>query len=126
MIRVSGPTHRTRGFTVIEVMIALSIVTVLLTAALGGVRAHQIAVAREWSRLEASRAASSRLEVLGGTTHELRSGEAPFETTMKGARGTERIRLLEPGLYEVRVEVRHPADGVNVVLTTLVAKEVAP
>lgn len=117
---------RQRGATVLEVVIALSVVIVLLTAALGGERAQQRAIAQAYSNLEASRAASSRIEVLASVDASLTTGSSAFAPAMEGAIGTQRVRLVEPGLYEIEVEVVHPDDDVRAVLTTRLAREVVP
>jgi len=117
---------RQRGATVLEVVIAMSVVIVLLTAALGGEQAQQRAIARSYAGLEASRAASSRIETLSVTGSTLRTGTSSFEPAMAGALGTQRVRMLEPGLYELQVEVVHPDDDVRAVLTTRIARELVP
>lgn len=115
-----------RGFTVTEIVVSLGIVVILLTAALGGERAQRQAVASSYARLEASRAASSRLEELGDPGARLATGASSFTPLMRGALGTQRVRAVEPGLYEVEVEVVHPGEDVRVVLTTRIAREAAP
>jgi hypothetical protein len=117
---------RERGVTLLELVIALGVVVVLGGAATTGVQAHRVAVARAWSRLEASRAASSRLESIRGEVVPLEAGTTPFAPSMRGAEGRQRVREVAPGLHEVAVEVRHPDDGVHVTLTTLVAREARP
>jgi hypothetical protein len=114
---------RERGVTVLEVTITLAVITVLLTAALGGIRAHQISVALEYQRLETSRAASSRLEELRSETVDLQPGARAFTPLLRGGTGTETIREIEPGLYEVEAVVVHDDTGVRASLTTLVARE---
>ena len=117
---------RQRGTTVLEVVIALSVVTILVTAALGGQLAQQQAVAHAYSELEASRAASSRLDTLSANEAPLKTGSSPFEPAMRGAVGTQRVRRIEPGLFDVEVEVVHPDDHVRAVLTTRIAREPQP
>jgi len=117
---------RQRGFTVTEIVISLGVVVILLTAALGGERAQRQAVANAYARLEASRAASSRLEALYDPHAPLAAGASTFDPRVPGALGTQRVRLVEPGLYEVEVEVVRPDDDVRVVLTTRIAREAAP
>jgi type II secretory pathway pseudopilin PulG len=118
--------NRERGLTVLEVTIALGIVTILLTTAFGGVRAHQLSVARAWSELEASRAASNRLEELRVDAGDLTAGTTSFEPPMRGAEGVQRVRIVEPGLLEIETEVHHPSDHVRVRLSTLLAREAMP
>ena len=73
-----------------------------------------------------SQAASSRLETLAIESTALTPGASSFEPAMKGALGTQRVRRIEPGLYEVEIEVVHPDDDVRAVLTTRIAREPAP
>jgi hypothetical protein len=104
----------------------MGILTVLLTAAIGGVRAHQVSVAKQWRRLEAAQAASSRLEVLRDETAAVAPGVTSFAPSMAGARGTQVVRVVEPGLLEVTVRVRHPDEDVEVRLATRIAREASP
>ena len=122
-----GPArHRQRGFSVAEVAIAFSVITILLTAALGGVRAHQVNVAREMVAFEASCAASNRIELLRAGRADLALGPRTFEPSMKGAVGHEVLEAIEPGLVRVRVTVRVPAADVHVSLESLVARRTTP
>lgn len=114
---------RERGATVLEVTITLAVITVLLTAALGGVRAHQVSVARQYRQLEASRAAASRLEEHRLVSTALPIGSRAFEPLMKGATGRETVSEMKPGLYRVAAVVTHEESGARASLTTLVARE---
>jgi hypothetical protein len=114
---------RERGATVLEVVVALGVLTVIVGASAAGIQAHRLGVSRAWSRLEASRAAASRLEALRADGAPLTAGDSEFTPAMEGARGSQRVRETSPGLHEVAVEVRHESDGVRVVLTTWVVRE---
>jgi prepilin-type N-terminal cleavage/methylation domain-containing protein len=117
---------RQRGITLLEIVVALAVVVVLVGAAMGGVRAHAAAVGRSWTRLEASRAAASRLEEVRSDPRRPAPGTTPFEPRMEGATGLQRVREVASGVQEVEVEVVHAGDGVRVALTTWIAREGPP
>ena len=114
------------GFTVLEVTVALVIVTVLVTAALGGIRAHQVTAVRSFDRLAASRAAASRLETLRDPSCPLAAGSTSFAPDMPGATGAQQVTSLEPGLFEVAVVVEHAGANVRARLVTRLARETEP
>ena len=118
--------RRQRGITLLEVVIALGVGVVLVGAAMSGIRAHGVAVGRSWSRLEASRAAASRLEEVRGDPRAPAPGVTPFTPHMDGATGRQRVREVAAGVHEVEVEVAHATDGVRVALTTWIARRNAP
>ena len=97
---------RERGHTVISVIVALAVLTVLATASYLGGRGQLAHAARSFDKLEATRKAAGRLEAL----EEVEAGESLFPG------GRQVVREIEPGLFEVQVTV----DGV--VLTTLVRR----
>lgn len=108
-----------RGYTLMEVVVAMAVLTLVATGVFVGEEGSLRQVARSFEELELSRAAAARLERMGAPE----PGERAFVCDVRGAGGRETVRLLEPGLYEVMVEVRR---GDHVVrLVTLVAAEVA-
>lgn len=106
-----------RGFTVLEIIVALAVVGLVATAVFVGEDSQLRQVSQSFGELELSRAASSRLERMGAPE----PGERAFEVEVQGARGQETVRIVEPGLFEVTVEVRRGAEIVR--LVTLVAEE---
>jgi len=110
---------RERGFTMMEVMCALGVMTILVTSILVGERAQLRAVTQSFDELAASRAASSRLEQLSAAPASLLTGESAFDVALPGCAGTQHITLREPGLFEVRVVVG--GAGRRCELTTLIA-----
>lgn len=123
---MSRSVHSQRGFSVAEVAIALSVITVLLTAALGGVRAHQVTVALEMRTFEASCAASNQLEMLRAGRGDLTPGTRSFTPSMKGGVGTQTVEEIDSGLVSVEVVVEHASAGVRVDLHTLIARRTEP
>jgi prepilin-type N-terminal cleavage/methylation domain-containing protein len=115
--------RRERGFTVIELVCAMAVLTILASAALLGTRAHLVEIGRSLDELAASRAASGRLEALSAPGVALEPGEHAFPVDLPGAEGTEVVTRLRPGLDEVTVTVRAGPHGPVVSLTTLVASE---
>jgi prepilin-type N-terminal cleavage/methylation domain-containing protein len=117
--------RRARGFTVIEVVTALAVLAILVTAAIGGEEGHKRSIARAFSDLEAHLAASGRLE----TVREglaLRPGAHDVDLGLEGLRARETVTRLADGLHEVRVVVRGLDDTVLADLATLVLRESAP
>jgi hypothetical protein len=100
-----------------EIAVAMAVVGLVVTGVFVGEEGQLRQVARSFEELELSRAAASRLERLASPE----PGEREFDTGVKGALGRETVKVLEPGLYEVAVEVRR---GDHVVrLVTVVATE---
>lgn len=106
-----------RGYTLIEVIVAMAVLSLVATGVFVGEEGSLRQVARSFDELELSRAAAARLEKMGAPE----AGERAFETEVRGAGGRETVRLLEPGLYEVAVEVRRGDHAFR--LVTLVATE---
>jgi len=110
---------RERGHTVMELVITVSVVAMLAGAALSGGNAHFATIGRSYDELQATEAATDRLETIVASDAAPVPGERGFETSA-GLSGTETVTVVEPGLYEVRVRVirqgARPA-----VLTTRVA-----
>ena len=106
-----------RGYTLMEVIVAMAVIGLVATGVFVGEEGQLRQVAHSYGELELSRAAAARLERMAVPE----PGERAFETEVRGAGGRETVKLLEPGLYEVTVEVRR---GDHVVrLVTLVATE---
>lgn len=104
--------RRQRGFSVLEVIVGLAVVTVLATSVPVGGQLELRAVQQSLRELEASRAAAGRIEALRAGAAPLRTGVFPD--------GTQEVVAVEPGLYEVRVRVA------DVELVTLLAREEGP
>jgi hypothetical protein len=101
-----------------EVVVAMAVLTLVATGVFVGEEGSLRQVARSFEEIELSRAAAARLERMGAPE----PGERTFVPDARGAGGAETVRLLEPGLYEVAVDVRR---GDHVVrLVTLFATEV--
>lgn len=99
-----------RGHTIIEALVALSVLTLLTSVITVGQGAQLRGVKRSFDELKASRAAAGLLE-------EVR--DAPLvEGEERVGGGTRTVRMLEPGLYEITAVV----DGFA--LTTRLAREV--
>ena len=107
-------------------MIALSVITIVLTAVLGGEDAQRQAIATAFEDLQAHMAASSRLEVLHDDASVLQLGAHDVELGLPGLRGRETVRKLAEGLYEVRVVVKTDRGIRRADLTTCVVREAAP
>jgi prepilin-type N-terminal cleavage/methylation domain-containing protein len=104
-----------RGYTLMEVVVAMAVLSLVATGVFVGEEGNLRQVARSFEELELSRAAAARLERMGAPEPGTRS----FVPDVRGAGGTETVRLVEPGLYEVAVEVRRGGHAVR--LVTLVA-----
>ncbi|HEX5136207.1 MAG TPA: prepilin-type N-terminal cleavage/methylation domain-containing protein [Planctomycetota bacterium] len=104
-----------RGYTLIEVVVAMAVLSLVATGVFVGEEGQLRQVSWSFDELMLSRAAASRLEKVASPE----PGERAFETGVEGARGREAVKVLEPGLLEVTVEV---ARGGHVVrLVTVVA-----
>ncbi len=117
---------RTRGFTVVELMVALSIITIVLTAALGGEEAQRRTIASAYGGLEAHLAASSRLERLQRPDAWLQLGRHDVDLGLPGHRGRETVTPIAPGLFDVTVIVTSQRGETLARLTTRIAREVTP
>jgi prepilin-type N-terminal cleavage/methylation domain-containing protein len=106
-----------RGYTLMEVVVAMAVLSLVATGVFVGEEGQLRQVARSFDELELSRAAAARLEKMGAPE----PGERAFEVEGRGAGGRETVRLLEPFLYEVTVEVRRGSHVVR--LVTVVATE---
>lgn len=109
-----------RGSIVAESVIALGVVTILVTAAMGGVVAHARAGVLSRDALRVRAAASSRLET--APQRALAPGLRRFDPEPVGLAGEEEVREVSPGLLEVTVRVR-AASGVAAEMATRVATE---
>ena len=100
-----------RGYTMMELVIAMAVVGLVATGAFVGEEAQLRQVSRSFDELELSRAASSRLERMASPE----PGERDFDPGVRGAGGRETVRVLEPGLLEVTIEVRKGDHAVRLV-----------
>jgi type II secretory pathway pseudopilin PulG len=128
---VSG-TQRDAGFAIVEVLLAVVVVTVLAVGVFGseqrGFAAARAGIAETAAagllqeRLDALRADPAALAV--GTA----SSTAPAELRLlPDARLDESVELLEPGLLEARVRLSWLPDGARArterIVTTWIARE---
>ncbi|MEN8151363.1 MAG: prepilin-type N-terminal cleavage/methylation domain-containing protein [Planctomycetota bacterium] len=112
--------NRERGYTVMELTIAVAVVAMLAGAALSGGTAHFATVGRAYDELRTSEVAADRLEMVSAADAAPVPGERTF-VVPAGMSGSERVRVVEPGLYEVRVRVTKPGAR-PAELTTLLAR----
>ena len=106
-----------RGITVVEVIVALAIATILATSAVVGGHGHLAHAKASFDELAASRQAASYLESL----ERPEAGTVEFAVdpeVLPGGEGRLEVRRLEPGLLEVAVTVHWPPDN-RVRLVTL-------
>jgi hypothetical protein len=115
--------RNTRGFTVIEAVVALAVLTLVATSVLVGEGAQLRGVARSFDELAASRAAAARLEELAVADPPLVPGESTFPVDLPGCRGVQIVRRIEPGLYEVTARVEHDGRRHVELVTRLARKE---
>lgn len=106
-----------KGHTMMEIVAAMGVIGLVATAVFVGEDGQLRQVSRSFEELELSRAAASRLERMAAPE----PGDRDFDPGVKGAVGREVVRLLEPGLCEVAVEVRRGDHAVR--LVTVVATE---
>lgn len=111
-----------RGFTVIEAVVALAVLTLVATSVLVGEGAQLHGVARSFDELAASRAAAARLEELAATDAPLAPGVSAFPVEVPGCRGVQTVRRIEPGLFEVTARVERD-ERMHVELVTRLARK---
>ena len=111
--------NRERGHTMMALIITVSVVAMLTGAALTGGNAHFAMICRSYGELQATEAATDRLETIVASDAAPVTGEREFETSA-GLSGTETVTEVGPGLYEVRVRVTRPGAR-PAVLTTRMA-----
>lgn len=114
---------RERGFTLIEAVIALAVISVLAGAALTGLGAHLGTVRASFDELALTRLASGRLDEIRAADAAPVPGEREVTAPRPGVTMRETVREREPGLFEVTVAVAAAEGGRRVSLTTLVARE---
>lgn len=112
---------REKGISVLELVIALAVITVIVTSVMVGERSQLAGVTRSFDRLAASRAAAARLEELAAAP--LEPGRTMFDVDLPGHLGLQTVREVTPGLFEVRVRVERENGGGATSLTTLMARE---
>jgi len=101
-----------------EVVCAMAVLTIAVTAVWVGEEAQLRAVGRSYDELAASRAAAAHLEALAAAPEPLTEGA--FDVAMPGCAGARTVRAVEPGLFEVTAVVRR-GDRELARLTTLLA-----
>lgn len=109
-----------RGSAVAECIIALGVITILVSAAMDGVGAQARGSLLAKDALRVRLSASSRLET--APTRPLEPGRRAFDPMAAGLSGEEEVREVAPGLLEVSVRVR-AASGARAELVTRVATE---
>jgi hypothetical protein len=112
---------RDKGLTVLELVIALAVLTVIVTSVMVGERSQLAGVTRSFDELAASRAAAARLEELAEAP--LAPGRTTFDVALPGCLGLQTVRELTPGLYEVSVRIERAKGGGATSFTTLMARE---
>jgi type II secretory pathway pseudopilin PulG len=130
---VSRQTAAVAGFTIMELVCAFAVLSILISAGFLGAASKLGNVRRAYQETVALQAASGWLEQLQADRGPLRIGTTEFalspaaQKTLAGAQGTSEVRRLEPGLYEVSAQVQwHPlasTPAVKVTLRTLVVRE---
>jgi hypothetical protein len=103
---------------VTECMIALAVVTVLVTTAMGTLGAQGRGTVLAQDALRVRLAATSRLET--APSRPLAPGRRAFDAGSPGLSGEEEVREVAPGLLEVAVRVR-AASGARAEFTGRVA-----
>ena len=104
-------TGAERGFAIVEVLIAIAVVTVLAVGMLGGERQGHAAARSGFEEAAALGLLQERLDALRAQAARLPLGTrvepAPAELqALADAQVEEVLVLLEPGLLEARVRVR--------------------
>lgn len=110
-----------KGLTVLELVVALAVLTVIVTSVMVGERGQLASVTRSFDELAASRAAAARLEDLADAP--LEPGRTTFDVALPDCLGVQTVREVTPGLFEVRVRVERRKGGGGTTLTTLMARE---
>jgi hypothetical protein len=112
---------REKGLTVLELVVALAVITVIVTSVMVGERSQLAGVTRSFDRLAASRAAATRLEELADA--RLEPGQTMFDVNVPGCLGLQTVREVTPGLFEVHVRIEREKGGGATSLTTLMVRE---
>lgn len=104
----SRPT--TRGYTLIEVACAFSVLGVMATGVVIGERARTAAAVQSFEQTAATAIAAGWLEYLGGRPapacgETLVALPAAIAQRLAEASVRQTVRAIEPGVLEVRVEV---------------------
>jgi hypothetical protein len=103
-----------RGFTVLEAVVALAVLTILATGVVVNDRAQLEGVQRSYLVLAASRFAAGHLE----ENESLRPRERAIACPLPGCTATESVRRIRSGLFELAVVVKGPAGQELARLTT--------
>ena len=117
-----GPRSRkkSRGFTVLETVTGLAVMTIVVTLAMDGGRLPAIAATKSLDRLQATRAAASALERVDRSM--LATGTRDFYPGLPGAGGTLVLKEISPTLFDATSTVTLK-DGTVVSTTTRLVKE---
>ena len=111
-----------KGLTVLELVIALAVLTVIVTSVMVGERGQLAGVTRSFDELAASRAAAARLEELA--TSPLAPGQTMFDVALPGCLGLQTVREVTPGLFEVHIRVeREKGRGATNLMTLMVRED---
>jgi hypothetical protein len=111
---------RSRGASAAECMVALGVLTIVVSAAMDGVAARGQGALLSKDAMRVRLAAASRLE--SAPTRPLAPGRLAFDAQSPGLSAEEEVREVAPGLLEVDVRVR-AASGASTRMTTRVAVE---
>lgn len=109
-----------RGFTFGEVMLALSILTAVGFGLDRPQRLEANAVRASFRQLQARTLAEDHLESLRENTVLPKPGAIQIKTQSVGFRTSRHVKVVAPGLVEVRMRVEH-AEIRPLVLTTRIA-----
>lgn len=124
--------QREKGFTVVELACAFAVVSVLAVALVHTGHGKTQSVASAFRETLALRICQGELERVRSQPRELVVGDHRVElpadaSRLPNGRGVRTVREIEPGLFEVEVEVTWQAAGagspMTVNLVTRVAKE---
>ncbi|MHC4819775.1 MAG: hypothetical protein ACYTF8_17145 [Planctomycetota bacterium] len=110
-----------KGLTVLELVIALAVLTVIVTSVMVGERGQLAGVTRSFDELAASRAAAARIEELAAAS--LEPGQTMFDVSVPGCLGLQTIREVTPGLFEVHIRVERDKGRGATSLMTLMVRE---
>lgn len=123
---------RTGGFAILEILIAVVVLTVLAVGLVGGESGGRSAAQRGFEETAALGLLQQRIEELRADPGSIPLGERPVDVEasaalLADARALETARFVEPGLVEVEVTLRWRPRGGDAeterALTTWIARE---
>lgn len=106
-----------RGFSLVEVGVAVVLVTIIAAVAFGGDTRQLQHIAQSFAETKASRLASSRMETLRADSQAPGLGATEFafdQRATDGLRdivGSQSVKRIASGLFEIEVEVSWLATG---------------